>query len=218
LKKIRQKTLDKFSVKELEREQARLSCQVITQDMNENYDLVAGVDVAYKKGSAYGVCVVISQDFQNIEVSKSHTRVSFPYVPGFFSYRELEPALKAVKSIPEFDVLMVNGHGIAHPRKFGLASHLGLIINKPTIGVAKKLLVGEIKKFDEKEAIIYRGEIVGVKIFTSTGSPVYISVGHMISLDTSVRIVKRYLKENRLPEPLTRAHNIAQNIVKNSEI
>jgi len=211
---MRQKTLDKFSLKELEREQAKLSHQVITQDIKKNHNLVAGVDVAYKKESAYGVCVVISQDFQNIEVSKSHTRVNFPYVPGFFSYRELEPALKAVKSISEFDILMVNGHGIAHPRKFGLASHLGLIINKPTIGVAKNLLVGEIKKFDEKEAIIYRGEIVGVKILASTGSPVYISVGHMISLETSVRIVKRYLKENRLPEPLTRAHNMAQNLVK----
>ena len=120
--------IDEARLKDLEREQVQLSREVIAYDVRQNYDLVAGVDVAYTKGSAYGACVVMDKDFKVIESSLSHTRLNFPYIPGFFSYREVEPSLSAVESISEFDVLMVNGHGIAHPRKFGLASHIGLIL------------------------------------------------------------------------------------------
>jgi deoxyribonuclease V len=178
--------------------------------VRENYSLVAGVNVAYSNDYAYGACVIMDQDYNVIESSESCTRLAFPYIPGFFSYRELEPALNAVKRISKFDVLLVNGHGIAHPRKLGLASHLGLILNKPTIGIAKNLLIGEIENVFGKERVLFNREIVGEKTITSTGSPIYVSIGHMISLETSVKTVKNYLTDNRLPEPLNKAHIIAQ--------
>jgi deoxyribonuclease V len=201
-------------LKKLKDEQLKESHHVIEDDVEKEMELVAGVDVAYKDLVAYGAAVLLDSELKIIETATSRTPVEFPYISGFLSYRELNPALKAIKGLKGFDVLMVNGHGIAHPRGFGLASHLGVIIKKPTIGVAKNILVGE-SALTNGEAIIFNGRKIGEKITSPTGAPVYVSVGHMISLKRAVNLVKAYFTCNRMPEPLTQAHILAQKQGKN---
>lgn len=191
-------------------EQIKLSRTVILEDAGDCWDLVAGVDVAYGENVAVGAGVVMNPDFEVLETATSSTPVGFPYIPGFFSLRELNPALSALSSLSCFDLVMVNGHGRAHPRKFGLASHLGVRIKKPALGVTKNLLVGRISELEGEQFIVYKGERVGAKILSPTGSPVYVSSGHMISLGTSIKVVRRFFRGNVLPEPLTQAHILAR--------
>lgn len=153
----------------------------------------------------------MDNDFNLLEISTEKMHVDFPYTPGFLSYTELPPAMKAVQGLSEYDVLMVNGHGLAHPRGFGLASHLGLKLDKPTIGVAKRLLVGKpLKKEARTTKIMFEDKVVGIKIISPTKSPIYVSIGHMITLESCVEIVKDFFLDHTLPEPLTAAHRYSR--------
>jgi len=173
-------------------------------------ELVAGVDVSYVGGVAFSAAVVMDESLDVLEVSTAETRVEFPYVPGFFSYRELRPAMKALHGLSGYDVLMVNGHGLAHPRGFGLASHIGVELKKPTIGVARRLLCGELDDPDAHETLIrHSGKVIGAKMTSPTGSPVYVSVGHLITLESCVEIADAYFLDHSLPEPLMAAHRYA---------
>jgi deoxyribonuclease V len=194
----------------LSREQLRLSKNVLVSHNSMCIELVAGVDVAYDHKYAYAASVVIDRDFNIIEKKMAKSLVNFPYIPGYLSYRELMPSKKAVDKLENFDVLFVNGHGIAHPRRFGLASHLGATLNKPTIGVAKRLLVGKVEDEEsETPRILLNGRVIGHKIKPSIGAPIYTSVGYRISLETCLRVVEDYTLDMRLPEPLRLAHKNA---------
>ena len=196
-------------------EQTELSKMVQVVELEHTVELVAGVDVSYMGEIAFSAAVVMDENLGVLEVSTGMMHVEFPYVPGLFSYRELRPALKALNGLSRYDVLMVNGHGLAHPRGFGLASHIGIEIKKPTIGVAKRLLYGELDDPNADETFITKNDkVIGVKMTAPTESPVYISVGHLITLKSCVDIVGAYFLDHSLPEPLAAAHRYANDMLR----
>ena len=140
----------------------------------------------------------------------------FPYIPTFLSFRELLPTISAIKHLKiKPDILLVDGHGYAHPRHLGFASHLGLVLNTPTVGISKKILCGEVIEKRKKcerpvQDIIYKGEIIGKSISVNPNvKPIYVSLGHMISLKTALKIVLHCLRKFRIPEPIRFAHILA---------
>jgi deoxyribonuclease V len=146
-----------------------------------------------------------------LEVQTAFCKDRFPYIPTLLSFREVSPAVSCIKKLHlQPDIFLVDGHGIAHPYRCGFASHLGLVIRKPTIGVAKSKLVGEIREKGENALLTYKGEIVGSVVTTKQGfKPVYVSVGHMTTLDRAIEVVKHCARGSRVPEPILRAHEIA---------
>jgi deoxyribonuclease V len=199
--------------------QEKLRDQVITSDqLQESIQYVAGVDMGFAANgtiSRAAVAVLSFPDLQLIETSLAHRPTTFPYVPGFLSFREIPAvldALEKIKTIP--DIILCDGQGIAHPRRLGIASHLGLLIDMPTIGVAKSLLVGKHEELPESKGstqpLIYKGETVGAVLRSRTGvKPLYISSGHRISLPTAIDYVLRCTTKYRLPETTRIADKLA---------
>ena len=173
---------------------------------------VAGIDAAYRRGAVHATVVVMDLTaLQTIETVQRSVPITFPYIPGLLSFREgpaISKALEDLETSP--DLLMVDGQGIAHQRRLGIASHVGLLANLPSIGCAKTRLVGE---YDEpgnsrgSVACLTDGqETIGAVVRTRTGvKPVFVSVGHMMSLEDSVRVVLDTGRGYRLPEPVRRA-------------
>ena len=163
---------------------------------------ICGIDVSYKGDRAFGTAVVMdSTSFDTIEVAESVTPIKFPYIPGAFILREAGPILHTMRLLTcDFDVLLLDGHGMLHPRKCGLASFVGVLIDKPTIGIAKKLLCGEVNSeyFVEIDRII-----CGYMHVSALNKRIYISVGNRISLRDSIKLVRKLTREGQsIPEPL----------------
>lgn len=181
------------------------SKKVITHDYlnnNNNIRNVCGIDVSYKDLNAFCSAVIINKNtLEIIEIVNEKSTISYPYIPGLFMLREGEPLLKIVRLLKNlFDVLLIDGHGILHPRQCGLASYVGIMIDKPTIGVAKNLLCGSIL---ESNYVEYNKTILGYTIKKNNKKNIYVSVGHKISLETSIDIVKKLTKKSEfIPEPL----------------
>lgn len=179
---------------------------------------VLGVDVSYQRtDQTFTACAVLIKlpDLTSMDTCCSIGEVSFPYVPGLLSFREIPPLIPVLKKAPRPDLIIVDGHGTAHPRGFGLACHLGLITGVPTIGCAKSLLVGTCEKPGEERGdmtpMTYDGEIVGYALRSRKGSkPLYISPGHMLEPEEAVKGVQMCLKGYRLPEPTRLAHKLTQ--------
>ena len=173
---------------------------------------IAGFDLAYFGNKC--VCSVVVLDFKTLqEVEKKFLVAKTPmnYVPGFLAFREGPPICEAYFDLEcEPDVIIVDGHGIAHPMNCGLATFVGVELGKPVIGVAKSLLVGEVKD----EQIILEGEIVGKTVRTKEhANPLFVSPGNMISIETATEIVKKcVIPPHKLPEPLHAAHRFADKI------
>lgn len=204
-----------FPLKKLVKEQKELSKKVLLKDGFSKIKTVAGIDVAYNKNRAYGACVVYDYHNKNIvEEATVEAEIEFPYIPTFLGYRELpiiEKLVKKVKTTPT--IFMVDGNGILHPLKFGIASHAGIKINVPTIGVAKNLLLGKVTKEPRRvgnySEIIYNNKRLGYALKSSqNANPVYVSPGHRISFKTSIKVVKRFC-EHKIPEPIRSAHLLA---------
>ncbi|HET9806471.1 MAG TPA: endonuclease V [Nitrososphaeraceae archaeon] len=184
--------------------QNEFSKKVITHDYlnNNNIRNVCGIDVSYKDLNAFCSAVIINKNtLEIIEIVNEKSTISYPYIPGLFMLREGEPLLKIVRLLKNlFEVLLIDGHGILHPRKCGLASYVGIMIDKPTIGVAKNLLCGSIL---ESSYVEYNKTILGYTIKKNNRKDIYVSVGHKISLETSIDIVKKLTKKSEfIPEPL----------------
>jgi deoxyribonuclease V len=184
--------------------QIEFSKKVITHDYlnNNNIRNVCGIDVSYKDLNAFCSAVIVNKNtLEIIEIVNEKSTISYPYIPGLFMLREGKPLLKIVRLLKNpYDVLLIDGHGILHPRKCGLASYVGIMIDKPTIGVAKKLLCGSIL---ESSYVEYNKTILGYTIKKNNKKNIYVSVGHKISLETSVDIVKKLTKKSEfIPEPL----------------
>ena len=199
--------------------QTKLARRVIRKAFFAPSDMitVAGVDTAYRQNRACAAVVVISlEDLKIIEEVVAVKPARFPYIPGLLSIREgpvILEALSRLKAAP--DVLMVDGHGIAHPRRFGLASHLGLFTGTPAIGCAKTRLIGEYEEPQSTRGSIANltdeGETIGAVVRTRTGvKPVFVSIGHRINLDLCIRIVLKSCRGYRLPEPLRRADHLSR--------
>jgi deoxyribonuclease V len=198
--------------------QTELAAQVI-YDRPINLDairLVAGVDVSVKNDISQAAIVVATfPDLIPVEISRWQMPTSYPYIPGLLTFREgpvLEEAFKQLKNEP--DVLIFDGMGRAHPRRIGIATHMGLWLQKPTIGCGKTLFVGKyVEPPDERGSyaeLVHRGEVIGVILRTRKGvKPVYISPGHLIDLKSAIELVMRCTVKYRLPEPIRMAHNAA---------
>jgi|Deesub1362A_J573_1020465.scaffolds.fasta_scaffold00094_63 deoxyribonuclease V len=192
--------------------QQALAKRVILKD-EFNKELIAGADLAYRGRTA--LCGVVVLEFSSLKiVEKKVTEVDirFPYIPTFLAFREAYPIIEALSDI-DFDILMVDGHGIAHPRGMGIASHVGVEMNVPTIGVAKKLLCGEVLgeiKVRKPIPIIYQKNKVGYAFKPKKGvRPIYISPGHKISLDSALKLTISCIRDYKLPEPIRLAHLLA---------
>ncbi len=202
--------------------QEQLRGEIITSDQLGTVQYVAGVDMGFEADgtiSRAAVAVLSFPDLQLQESAIARRPTSFPYVPGFLSFREIPAVLDALEKINTVpDLILCDGQGIAHPRRFGIACHLGLLINMPTIGVAKSLLIGKHESVpDEKgswQLLRHRGEIIGAVLRTRTGTkPLYISSGHRVSLPTAIEYVLRCTPKYRLPETTRIADKLASSKV-----
>ena len=204
-----------FSVEKAHEAQLHASKHVIRQSMlPERIDYVAGVDVAYAGEFSIGAVAVVEYcSLSLVESRTARLATAFPYIPSLLSFREVPPSVAAISKLhAQPDVLLVDGQGIMHPYRFGFASHLGLVIGKPTIGVAKSPLIGEVRRFTEEgwAPIIDNGENVGAALLTrSSTRPLYVSVGHKVSLEKAIEIVKHCTSNTRIPKPVIDAHVLA---------
>ena len=196
--------------------QNELRNQVISQDRFGDIKTVAGVDLGFKKDVARASVVVLSfPELQLIDGVLVESPVPFPYIPGLLSFRETPPLLKSFTQLKtEPDLIIADGQGIAHPRRFGIASHLGLILDRPTIGCAKSRLWGRHKHPNNEagsiEYLYDKNEIIGAAVRTrSNVSVVYVSVGHRISLYSAIRLTLACCGRYRLPETTRYAHQAA---------
>jgi len=205
-----------FSVEKAHEAQRRLSERIIFEDkVPERIRLIGGVDVAYVEDVSVAAVAVL--DFGSMKLKESQTavcRTRFPYIPTLLAFREIPPAVQCIRKLRvQPDVFLVDGHGFAHPYRCGFASHLGLVVRKPTIGVAKGILVGQAERTDAEGDISFirdKGEVIGAQIKPKRGlKPICVSVGHMVSLETAIKIVMRCTLSSRVPEPVLQAHRIA---------
>jgi deoxyribonuclease V len=188
--------------------------RVETQDHYGSLQYVAGVDMAFapETNIAFaGLIVYRLPELEEVERRMARRPLRFPYVPGLLSFREspvLLAALARLRTSP--DVILIDGQGLAHPRRLGIASHLGLLLDLPTIGCAKSILVGDAAEpgvlAGSRTPLIDKGEEVGVALRTRDQvRPIYVSVGHRVSLDSAVRIVNQCLDGFRIPKPTREA-------------
>lgn len=198
--------------------QQRLRNEVITHDELGKVRRVAGVDVGFEEQGRITRAAVVVLSFPDLVMQEqiiARRPTEFPYVPGLLSFREVPAVLEALAQLTELpDLVLCDGHGIAHPRRLGIASHLGVVSGLPTIGVAKSRLVGVHPPLaEEKGAAVElydRRELVGKVLRTRDHvRPLYISSGHRVSLDTALDYVMRCVTRYRLPEPTRQADKLA---------
>ena len=180
--------------------------------------LVAGVDVSMNRFDPVGHAAVVLlalPDLAVVETATASARLGMAYVPGLLSFRELPIVLEAFDRLRgKPDLVLVDGHGIAHPRRLGIASHLGVVLDLPTIGCAKTLLVGKHEPLatarGSRAPLVHEDEVVGAALRTKDrANPMFISTGHRIGLEEAVRWVLELGRGYRLPEPTRRAHEAA---------
>ena len=186
--------------------QEQLAKKVVLEDeFDKEIEFVCGVDVSYKKGIAHCSAVIIKKNsLEIVEIVKSKSNIEYPYIPGLFILRESKPILHTLKLLKNtFQLLLIDGHGILHPRRCGLASYIGIITGNPTIGVAKSLLCGTLQA---DNFVKYNKDILGYAIKKEGKTKkkmIYVSLGHKISLRTSIHMVRSLTKKEELiPEPL----------------
>jgi deoxyribonuclease V len=187
---------------------------------------VAGADVAYSKKTDRvwaGVVVFTYPGLKKLEEKWARGQAAFPYIPGLLSFREIPVLLEAVNLLEIGpDLFLCDGQGIAHPRGLGLASHLGLVLDRPTIGCAKSRLVGDFTEPGENKGdyahLRYKGRIIGVVVRTRKGvRPLFVSQGNKITLEESLEKVLTCCCRYRMPEPTRQAHLLVNNIRRGEE-
>ena len=203
------------SVVEAKEIQLALASQVVRRNEVGGPRLIAGVDISREdsSGMARGAVVVLRfPELLAVEQSVVEQKISFPYVPGLLSFRETPVILAACEGLTLTpDLFIADAQGIAHPRRLGLASHLGLLLDVPTIGCAKSILCGRHGDLGEEPGsyapLLVDSEVIGAALRTKRGvNPVYVSIGHKIDLDAALHWVMACLRGYRLPEPTRLAH------------
>lgn len=188
--------------------------------------LVAGADLAYdsRRGTYFAVATVMDLETGRfVDEASQSGPARVPYVPGFLSFREGPAVIEALSRLSvRPDVLLCDGHGVAHPRRFGLACHLGIALDLPTIGVGKTILVGRHGDLDEvrgaSASLVHREEVVGMALRTRAGvKPVFVSVGHRVSLEDACALVLHLAPRYRVPEPIRRAHGMVTRMRRATE-
>jgi len=200
-----------YPLKKLRQQQIELSKKIKTEDDFNEIETIAGIDVSYPQNEfddACGACVIM--DYKTKKVIEEKTvfaKTDFPYISTYFSYRESPIVKKLVASLDSNpSIIMFDGNGILHPYRFGFASHAGLLLDNPSIGVAKSLLYGEV----EENTVKINNEKRGYALISKRArKPIYISPGHRVSLKTCVSVV-RHLCRYKIPEPLRVAHALSK--------
>jgi deoxyribonuclease V len=203
------------STEEARRIQDRLRDQVVASPLDDSVEYVAGADVSFERGSddLYAAVVVLdADDLEPIEIGRSRMEAVFPYVPGLLSFREAPALLEAWESLEiEPDLLVCDGHGRAHPRRFGLACHVGVWLDQPTIGGAQNILVGTCDEpapqKGSHEPLRDDGDVIGRALRTRDDvHSVYVSIGHRVSLEGATRQILEVAPTYKIPEPIRAAH------------
>jgi deoxyribonuclease V len=206
-----------MSPQDARRMQMTLADYVIREDNLGKVKTVAGIDVGMKGDRAFAAIVVLA--FPRLDVvaeATANRRIAFPYIPGLLSFREGPVILDALDRLGRKpDLLIFDGQGIAHPCRLGIASHIGLIVNIPSIGCAKSRLCGQYQEPDAGQgsyiSLMDQGETIGAIVRTRTGvKPVFVSIGHRVGLNTSIDYVLRCCQGYRLPETTRKAHRLAE--------
>ncbi|MEK3788634.1 MULTISPECIES: deoxyribonuclease V [Paenibacillus] len=201
--------------------QQELAKKVIKEDSFNQIHYVAGVDVAYSKTNDKLIAAIVILETETLKLVESvviEDTVQFPYIPGLFSFRELPPIIKAFEKIKTTPQLVVcDGQGLAHPRRFGLACHLGILYDIPTIGCGKTKLLGSYEEPElhrgAQSPLIDNHEIIGNVLRTQNNiNPIYVSIGHRISLITACHWILKLSPKYRLPETT----RLADQLVKKS--
>jgi deoxyribonuclease V len=216
------------SPKEAVEIQRRLASQVRLEPLTRMPRWIAGADLAYftPETAVAAIVVLDAESLQVVEEAFAICEVHFPYIPGLLSFREVPAVIEAWKRLKiEPDILMLDGQGIAHPRGFGIASHVGVIVDKPTIGCAKSRLVGiyrEPNQIAGASSLLLRSgvkrgpkgeEVIGAVVRTrSHVRPVFVSPGHRIDLEGAVRVTLATVKKYRIPEPTRLADQFAARV------
>lgn len=206
--------------------QLELAQKVITTDqLPSNLRYIAGMDVSSNwrdpKKIIYATCVVLdTKTLQVVNSASAHMQQKFPYIPGFLGFREAPALVEAFAQLSlKPDLILVDGHGISHPRKLGIASHIGVLLDIPTIGVAKSILIGKPAGILDSAAgattpLLWQEQTIAMLLRSKNRcNPLIIATGHKIALATAVKLVKNYLRGYRLPEPTRQAH-LAANIYR----
>jgi deoxyribonuclease V len=217
-----------LSIDQAKRLQGELASQISKKNEMTEPLFIAGSDISAvdSNGNARAAVVVLKYpSLETVEIQVAEDKPIFPYIPGLLSFRESPLLLAAFNKLSnEPDLLFVDGQGIAHPRRFGIASHLGLILNIPTIGCAKSKLCGFYKPLSAKKAglcteLMDHDEVIGAVLVTKDHtSPVYVSIGHKIDLSTAIFWVTRCCNGYRLPKPCRLAHLAASGNYKASTL
>ena len=198
--------------------QQELRLRVVTQDKFGPIRTIAGVDVGFEEQGGITRAAVAVLSFPSLElvasaIARQPTRL--PYIPGLLSFREVPAVLEALQNLEKQpDMLFCDGQGYAHPRRFGIACHLGLLTDIPSIGIGKRRLVGTHQEVGtergNQQYLYQQNEIIGVVLRNRTGvKPVYVSSGHRVSLESAVQWVEAATTRYRLPEPIRKAHRLA---------
>jgi len=196
--------------------QKKLRSRVVTRSELGVVRHVAGVDISTAGGRAHAAIVVLSfPELQPLEAAEAQLPLVFPYIPGLLAFRE-GPAISAAVGHLEIepDLFIFDGQGLAHPRRMGIASHMGVILDKPSIGCAKSLLCGEHGQvgpsLGDYSELYDHGDLIGAVLRTREGvKPVYVSIGHKVDLPTAIQYTLRCGGGYRLPEPTRWAHRVA---------
>lgn len=194
--------------------QERMRDRVIEEDGFNAVHSVAGADLAFDPVTQIAVAGVVAYRFPSLEEVErvwARRKLRFPYVPGLLSFRESPVLLAAFAKLrTDPDVILIDGHGRAHPRFFGIACHIGVLFDKPVIGCGKSILVGEHEALGRKAGstapLVFKGRCVGMALRTREGvKPIYVTVGHRISIESAVRIVRQCVDGTRIPKPTREA-------------
>ncbi len=202
----------RINIPKLKKEQYKLAKKIRIKNEFEKIELVAGVDQAFVDNKVISAIVVLNKNMKLVERKYAIVETQIPYIPGFMSYRESPAIVEAYNKLENKpDILIIDAHGILHPRKIGMASHVGILLETPTIGVAKGLIIGDVK---EDGKVYVDDEVRGQKIITKEhAKPLFVSPGHRVTLTKAVEIVKScVIPPHKLPEPLHLAHRFADKV------
>ncbi len=202
-------------------QQTELREQLRIQPLEKEITTIAGADISFNKYSTTvyaGIVVMHFPSLQVIETSGVTDETTFPYVPGLLAFREVPALSKAWEGLQiKPDVLVLDGHGIAHPRRMGIAAHFGVVMNTPTLGCAKSLLTGRFTEPSTEAGsvtdLVAKNELIGKVLRTKKNvKPVFISPGNLITMDESLELIKRCVGKYRIPEPTRLAHNFVNEL------
>ena len=204
------------SIEQAKQIQGNLSSQISKRNEVCNHRFIAGADISVLDSSGVARAAVVVLEYPSLEVAEvqiTEGKLSFPYIPGFLSFREsplLAATFEKISNSP--GIILIDGQGIAHPRRLGIASHLGLILDIPTIGCAKSRLCGQHKPLNTAKVgsytkLVDKDEVIGFALVTKANTtPIYVSIGHKIDLPTAKYWVLKCCAGYRLPEPCRLAH------------